>query len=498
MKRIPLLFCIAVLLSLPSLAQTVRLSQKYTTEAVTNPTFKSYLVNDNFYVIQDKYNMKSPINRDVQMDVFDNKGEFLGSTGLMDVSMNYTEPNNWVGLLPLSDKMVMLKAKFIKEGDKKRYDLFAYTFSNLTQRNDGVKIATTSSESGTNTGNYYVAVSPDGSKLAVLVQHPYIKEKREDCELIVFDQNLKEVWRKNYVFPFDNVKHPDNVIWVNNQGSVFVLKIVDNKSENPYQSIIAFTSNGNTVKANRLAMGTEGKTSSYGTAFNQQGDFIMAGLYFNDKKFGVNVDKPKGVFRLKVNASDGTLAPVGFAPQEFPMNTRTTGITLLDNDEVLVVAEEQNIKSTPIPDKSFEYNYEYVNGNIYVNKLSPKGEVAWQHIAKREVKSFNDGGKSNGVFAGLLNGNVTLVYRDYYYKYDGKSHTILGPAELNRFINVSRTIGMDGKLVSDQYIKRLGDDLNKEAVVIYALPQTGKQQDEKNVLFMGCSEKILYGIKVTF
>lgn len=487
----------AILLSVTMVnAQTIRLSQKYTTEAVDNPAFTSYLINDYYYVIQDKYNSKSPIYRDVQVDMFDNKGEFVSSSGLIDATMNYTEPNNWVGMLPLTSGLAMFKSRYQKEGDSKRSDLYAYPF-NLTQRGSGIKIATTSSEGAMNAGNFYVASSPDGSKVAVLVQHPYMKEKRENCDIIVFDNSFKEVWRKNFDFPFDNGKHPNNTLWVNNAGAVFILKEVDPKNENPYQSFVVFTSNGATMKESRLAMGVDGKISSYQTAFTPQGDLVMGGLYFNDKKFGVNVEKPKGVFRLSLSGSDGSLQ-VGFTPQNFTMTTKAINLILLEGGGVILTSEEQTVKSTPLPDKPFEYNYEYTNANIYVNKISEKGELQWQHIAKREVKSVNDGAKSNGVFTSIQNGNISLIYRDYYYKYDGKQHAVVGFAELNRFINVHRSLSMDGKVVSDTYIKRLGNDDSKEAIIIYLVPATGKQLDEKNCLFMGCTEKILYGIKVTF
>ncbi len=478
-------------------AQTIRLSQKYTTQAVVNPSFNSYLVNDYYYVIQDKFNMKSPINRDVQMDVFDNKGEFVSSTGLIDAEMNMSEPNIWEGIFPLTDKMVLFKSQYVKEGDNKHYDLYAYPFSNLTQRDNGIKITSTASESGTNTGNFFISSSPDGSKVAVLVQHPFIKGARESCTVIVFDNAFKELWNKKYDFPFDNVKSPDNILWVNNSGSVFMLKKVENKTEDPYQSVITFTSNGSVIKENRLAMGEAGKTSSYGTAFNTQGDLVMAGLYFNDRKFGINVDKPKGFFILKVNAGDG-VASSGFSPGDFPVGTKTISMNLLPNNEVIITAEEQIINSTPIPGQTFEYNYEYVNGNIFVTRLNAKGEVQWQHVAKRDIKSFNDGGKSNSVFTGIINGNVSLVYRDCYYKYDGKHHAVISFPDMSKYINVHRALGMDGNMVSDTYIKRLGNDDSKEAVIIYLMPPTGKQQDEKNVLFMGCTEKILYGVKVSF
>lgn len=479
-------------------AQTIRLSQKYTTQTVADPTFTSYMLNDYFYVIQDKFNMKSNINRDVQMDVFDNKGEFVSTTGLLDVNMEMGEAGIWQGIFPLADKMVLFKSKFVKEGDTKHYDLYAFPFSDLTKKDKGVKTTSTSSESALNTGDFFIEVSPDASKFVVLTRHPYIKGEREKCTITVYDNSFKELWSKPYVFPFDNTKYPGNTVFVNNSGSVFILKNIENKTEDPYQSVISITANGAGIKENRLAMGEQGKISTYGYAFNLQGDLIISGLYFNDKKFGINVEKPKGIFYLKMNSSDGSLASSGFTPKDFSQRTKTVSAILLANDEVILTAEEQTVKSTSIPEKPLEYNYEYTNGNIFVSKVNSKGEELWQQIIKRDVKSFNDGGKSNGVFTGIINGNISIIYRDYLYKHDGKNRAVVGAVALSKFINAHSIIGMDGKIISNTYIQRLGNDDNQEAVVIYALPQTGKLQDEKNVLFMGCSDKILYGIKITF
>ena len=479
-------------------AQNIRLSQKYTTQTIPGAEFHSYLINDYYYVIHDKYNMKSRINRDVQMDVFDNKGEFVSSTGIIDADMNPAGPNMYIGIYPLKEKMVMFKADYKKEGEKKFYRLYYYTFSNLTHEDNGTLLSSIDADGMSNSGKYEIATSPDGSKVALISQQPYIKGMKEKIKVTVFDDSFKQLWTLDYEFPFDNVKYPTNEVSINNSGNIFILKNVDNKTEDPYQSLLSLTNNGNKVKQNRIAMGENNKIAYYKTLFNLQGDLILSGFYVTSKKSGFNLEKPRGTFYMKAGAADGVVSVTAFTPGTFTMSTKLISVNLLENDQVALTSEEQLVNSTPIPGQAFEYTYKYENGIIHLIKLNNQGKQEWDYPVKHDISSTDDGGKANSVFTGIKNGNVCLIYPDKFYKYDGGAQGIILGARASRQIDAMQVIDKEGKMISDTYIKRLGDSDSKEIVFIYLIPVTGKQQDESSVFFMGCSRDILYGVKITF
>ncbi len=284
---------------------------------VNRPEITTYTVNDRYYVLYDQYSMSSPISHTLQLDAYDAKTMKPLGTQDIDKTIPAGDANIFAGTYALADQLVMFKYEYEKG---KGCILYYYLLAEKGNHAEGVELATIPAEKAMNSGNFEVSVSEDGSKIAVLYELPHVKEALDQQAVVyVFDNTFKELWKKEYSFPYASEKAPRNTIFVNNDGVVFNLKQVPVKKSFDFYSVFTFAGNGEKVTESKLDLGENGQVSSYKSAFAANGDLQLLGYYYADKKSGVNVETPVGTFFVKVSATDGSL-PVDkittFDPQQ--------------------------------------------------------------------------------------------------------------------------------------------------------------------------------------
>ena len=290
-------------------AQTVEFIEPRNVQGVPEAEFSTYKVGDNFYVLQKKYRMMAPVMYDLQLDAYDANRKPIGSNTI-DKTLEMGDANIYEGVFAMKDKLVMFKSEFSKASGAKMSYLYYYPFDVSGKRQKKMSLTSFVAESAFNSGNFSVNVSPDGTKVVVISELPYEKDGMEKCIITVYDENFKQLWKKDYTFMYESSKAPKNTIFVNNNGVAFLLKQINLKKAFDQFSMFTFAGDGKAVVEKKIDLGNGFVIATHKELFKANGDMLLAGYSYMNKKVGVNVETPDGVFYLDVNASNGEFCKI--------------------------------------------------------------------------------------------------------------------------------------------------------------------------------------------
>jgi hypothetical protein len=491
MKTKNILFACSVFITVQLKAQTVEFIEPRNVQNVPEAEFSTYKVGDYFYVLQKRYRMMAPVMYDLQLDAYDAARKPVGSN-MIDKTLEMGDANIFQGVFAMKDRLVMFKSEYSKASGSKMSYMWCYPFDVTGKRLKKEQLVTINAESAFNSGNFGVNVSPDGTKLAVLSELPYDKEGMEKCVVTVFDEKLKQSWKKEYTFPYESAKAPKNEILVNNNGVVFILKKIAVKKAFDQFSVFSFLENGKTVTEKKIELDNGFAVSSWKNVFSAEGNLQLAGFYYMDKKVGINVETPDGTFYLEVSAANGDLKASKSG------KVRSAGIKAIQllptpDKGLVLIGESVTEKSTPKPGASFEYNYEYRSGSTYVIKLGTDGSFLWDYAVQKDMSSGGDGGRLLHSYAWLNGSDVNVLYTDRLSNHDNKKQFIeFG----SRYVNVYQVIGADGKpkgevVITDQ---RIG---GKKGEYLF-IPATGNTYNNNKIFMLATRGLELVGATVQY
>lgn len=418
----------------------------------------------------------APVMYDLQLDAYDANRKPIGSNSI-DKTLEMGDANLLGGFYALKDKLVMFKSEYSKASGTKMSLLYYYLFDRSGKRQQKMLLTSFGVESASNSGNFATNASPDGTKVAVISELPYEKEGMEKCIVTVYDNDFKQLWKKEYSFPYESSKAPKNTVFINNEGVVFILKQINLKKAFDQFSMFTFTGNGASVTEKKIELGNGFTIASCKNLFKPNGDLLLAGYSYMNKKVGVNVETPDGVFYLDVNAATGELNTAKLDPIR-PATIVAVQLLFLPDNTVCLTGEQRFIGSTSIPGKPFEYTYSYSYGNIHLTKFASDGSTAWTYTVNKELKSVSDGGRFLSSYSWVSGNAIRLLFADNYSNHDDKKQFIeFG----SRRINLIQTIGTDGKLQTESLISdpRIGGKKGE----YFFIPATGSVY-KSNTLFM--------------
>lgn len=492
MKRF-ILIAVTLSVSCAAFGQKAEFIEPRNVQGINSPEYKTFRVKDNTYVLYDHFAMMAPIMHDLQLDAYDANLKPIGSN-VIDKTLESGDANIYEGIFALQDKMVMFKSEFAKG---KGMTLFYYPFSVTGSRQAGVELVSFSSEKAMNSGNFQVNVSDDGTKIVVLCELPFLKDSLEHGIVYVFDNTFKELWHTDLRFPNSSEKAPHNDLFVNNSGVVFDLKRIPVKKSFDYYSMFTFTNNGKTMKESKIDLGPDGHISTYVSGFCTNGDLYLAGYSYTDKKSGVNVDWPTHVFTVKVSAADGSLPLDKVSEMTREASIKSVKLIVQADNTAILLGENQSetSKARPSPAPPGTYDYEYEYGTITTMKFGADGTKLWTYLVDKSRKSTNDGGRYQSFSALIMNGNLVIVFEDYYYKHDGKEHAVVGPLLVWQFCSVIVTVNQDGSKVSETIIN--DQRMAGEKAEYHLIARTGVKLSESSMFFIGSRGLELVGVKVT-
>ena len=446
-------FIISGFFSISLFAQTIEFIEPRNVQNFPQASFSAYLVGDHLYIVQKKYNMGSPISFDLQVDVYNSQRKPVGSS-VIDKNLEMGDANIYKGIFALKSNLTMFKSEFTKASGTKLYQLYYYPFESNGTRKKKTLLTSINAESAFNSGNFVISASPDGSKLAVLSELPFNKDGMEKCSLAVYDQQFGLIWKKEYEFPYESSKVPNNDLFVNNDGIAFILKRIKAKKQFDRFSLFTFTTNGQNIIEKKIDLGNAFTISTYKHLFNDRGDLILSGYYYIDKNVGINVETPDGPFYILLSAATGDLsASRANNVKSHKQNLVALQLLPLPGNEVLLLGEQQFVSTRLIPGKPGEYNYEYINRTVSLSRMTSDGSLTWEYNMDRELKSENDGGRSLSSFAWTKGDDTHLVFVDHLYRRDDRKQVVIAPGLAGAKVAVVETIGNDGKLKTSSYVK---------------------------------------------
>ncbi|MDQ3111429.1 MAG: hypothetical protein M3R17_16200 [Bacteroidota bacterium] len=496
MKAINLLLA-ACLFSVTAFAQTAEFVESRNVLKAETPELSTFKVKDITYVMYDSYN-KSGMTRIIQLDAYDATMKFAG-TSLINKSDDPAEPGTFEGVYALSDKLVLFKSSWDKKGGMA---ISVFPVNGNAEKQAGTLLCKFTAEKMMNTGSFSVNVSPDGSKFVVFCELPSVKDSLERAFVYVYDNNFKQLWMKDYYFPNDKgtEKYRYNDVYINNAGVVFDMKQVPVKKEVPYFTVFTFLNNGAKVEERKMDLGEGGHVSTYKTGFAANGDLIMSGYCYPDKKVGVNVETMNNAFFVKVSSADGGMPVDKLTPIAPNASIKAKYLVMLPDNGAILVGETERITETPrvgagaTTTSGVIYDYDFNNSNISAIKMGADGVKKWEHTIDRDMKSRNDGARTLGIYACMMGENLVITYQDFIYRHDGQAHMVAAGNDFWR-VNVVRKINAEGINAGEEYIKdkRLAGRDAEYAL----LPATGMKTSETTMYFIAIRGLELIPAKIT-
>jgi hypothetical protein len=470
-------------------AQTVEFIEPRNVQTVPEAEFYTYKVGDNYYVLQKKYRMMAPVSFDLQLDAYDANRKPIGSN-IIDKTLEMGDANLYEGIFPMKDRLVMFKSEYSKASGAKMSYLYYYPFEVNGKRQKKTQLASINAESAFNSGEFNVNVSPDGTKVVVISEQPYDKEGMEKCVVTVFDEQFKQLWKKDYTFAYESSKAPKNNIFVNNDGDAFILKQINLKKAHDQFSVFAFPAGGKEVVEKKIDLGNGFTVSSFKNLFTPAGELQVAGYSYMNKKVGINVETPDGIFYLGVKPNGDLTAKLNPVP---PASRTAIQLLALPDNSVCLVGEHQYTKSTPIPGKLGDYSYEYTTGNVSLTRMNTSGMEEWTYKFEKDLKSAGDGGRSLSAFAWLNGTNINLLFQDMLSKHDDKRQFIeFG----GRRVNLVQTIGPDGRFRGESLI--LDPRIAGKKGEYLFIPATGNVYKENKIFMLAARGMELVGATISY
>ncbi|MEO6669625.1 MAG: hypothetical protein ABIN36_09140 [Ferruginibacter sp.] len=361
--------------------------------------------------------------------------EFFNAEGDRNFSKDIStgRSDDYVDVIYFDHTLYMISALFTKATGKNV--LTAKAINDDGSMEEPVEIGVLPSEKMGTRGLFYVAVSPDGSKLLVLSQPEYVKDQNEKIKLTLLEKNFKKVWETEQTFSYGWSRTMDNRPYVNNNGTAYILKMISVKGADDSWSI--FSSTGKDLKEFKIAMDGGKKIASVVQAFSSEGDFTIAGYYKNGGgkvrlTFG---DKVDGSFLYRVDAAgqQSKIAAVNPFAKRDDMLARN--IVFHENTTMLlgekyVVTDRAAARSSSAPQTNetmFARDYSCNGMDIIVDGFDASGKPMYNTSIDKNNNSKNDQGYWVSYFAAIVKGKLQIVFMDNLSRYDGKKISINTP-----------------------------------------------------------------------
>jgi len=331
------------------------------------------------------------------------------------------------------DGKTKLNTLYVQKVDKK----------SLTLTNEITEIASIdfSGKMKFNAGSFSSAISRDSTKLLVYYQLPYDNGEPERFGFHVYDSNMKEIWSKDIILPYEEELFQVADFTMGDDGSVYLTgKLYNEKVKNKVRGqvnykymILSYKNNGEDFKEYEMSLGDKFITDVKIAVLNN-GDIACAGFYSDRGTYSM-----KGSCYLRIDGSTGSILHT--STNEFGIDFLTQNLTerqekkvkkkeakgknielfdydldnliIRDDGGVVLIGEQYFVRvvttttTTANGGTTTRTDYHYYYNDIVVVNINPDGDIEWtQKIAKRQ-HSVNDGG--------YFSSYALMVYKDKLY-----------------------------------------------------------------------------------
>lgn len=497
MKKIILLFCIAIFSQAFAQQPVFEIGGQRTISAQDNPDAMTFRIGTNNYVLFQKFNMSKGML--LHLEGFsDPRDGFLCS---QDIEIPHL-PNEvaiYEGFIVLNNKMVLFRSVFLKL--EKKSVLFAHELNEkgMVKDNTGEPITSIPAEKAMNSGDFDIKASEDGKGFVVLAEYPTVKETKEKFAVTVFDGALKQVWTKELELAHDSKRGPTNDVFLANSGIVYVTKKVEGPKNADFYTTYQIADKGAKVKENVIEMEAPKKIVNYSSVIDQSNnDLIVAGYYTEDGKVSLGGTGFKGYFTFRVSGTSGDIASRTTNAFDKTRSNLVVNKLVTIKGNTFILGEEKyenNIATEQKDSRGFPvYSREFNAENIHVSVFDGSGKSIINTILPKGNKSRDDGGFSNSYSATVIGEQIMIVYNDFQYKQDGKDHKIVGPPLINIKIPVIQFIGADGS--TGKKFPMIDTNIGGFNGSASLLPELSAPVSAKEIFILGRDESHYYPVRM--
>lgn len=354
-------------------------------------------------------------------------------------------------ILHLKDKLLLFST--YEDQKSKMHSLFVQTIDKKTlQPNSDTKKLANIDYSGnrrTNSGEYSIGTSSDGSKVLVFYNQPYDKGEKEKFGFSVFDDAMNLIWSRDIILPYNDELFDIERRKVDNDGNVYLLNTVykekrrkKRNGEPNYQYTILCYKKG-VENSDEYPIDLPGKfvtDMQFTIASNK--DIVCAGFYSDMGTYSI-----KGTYYISIDAKTKEIKSQSY--KEFSIDVMLENLTerqqkklekkiekgkdvelyeydldniiLRDDGGAILVGEQyflnivtttQTINTGTSTTTTTISTYYYNYNDIIVVNIDPKGQIEWvKKIPKRQVTT-NDRGFYSSYVMSINKGKLYFIFND--------------------------------------------------------------------------------------
>lgn len=355
------------------------------------------------------------------------------------------------GIWYVKDKVLVFSSLLDKKQDENNLFVQVYDQTSGAALGQHRKVASIPVESKRNTGGYSVKVSPDESKVMVVIEQPYEKGGAERFKAKMFDSEMTELWTQEVSMPYTDDEFLLGSSRLDNDGSVLVLGTFfpekkeqrdRNKARQEVfdQYLLVFPPNGTDVEQHKLSL-PDKYLQDITITLPENGDILCGGFYGTKDSRGAI----RGTFFMKLDRR--TKQIIDSSTKEFTDDFITSfwtekeeekakkkaekkdqelGLYSMDLSEIvhrddggaLFIGEQYYMYVTTSTFRdangrtSTTYTYHYVYNDIIVVNIDPTGEIEWLSKIPKRQHSANDNGQYSSYALQVKGENIYFIFND--------------------------------------------------------------------------------------
>lgn len=297
------------------------------------------------------------------------KEEFVGATALQEKIVLFSTGTQ--------DGEKVMKIRFFQEGNfREERQLFTVLHSG---------------------SKFIFTTSPNKEFIGILGEAPFIKGKNEELDVALMNADGQLVFREMVPFVHPNKKHKVNVPIVNNNGVLYLLKRVRDKSGSKYFAY-SYTTKSGSVKTMKKTLNLRGKKiQDIEYALKPNGNLLLAGFYqanipgVDEGSYFFELDESVRAlqFNQKVFGTEFLLDAAGKKALKKDGGIRYYRThQLVVSDGMVYLSATQSRWETGNQSK-------FLNEKLALICFTSEGEIRWEKVFPIEQISINDKGKWN-------------------------------------------------------------------------------------------------------
>jgi hypothetical protein len=271
-----------------------------------------------------------------------------------------------------------------------------------------------------------------GKKLVILSEPEWIKDENEKITITLYNEKLEKIWSSEQTYAYPWTRAVYNEPFVNNDGTVFILKKTDMKGEGNTYSIFSF--NGKSLKEFKVQLDGNKKAVTLAKAISPEGNFTIAGYYTEDAKVKIGFGTAyHGSFISSIDKSGESAKIMAVNPFEKRKDIVAKSIIFHDNKFILmgeefIVNSKSAEKDPKVPlaeQDMFARDYSYNAMRIFADGFDAAGKTLYNTSIKKDNSSKNDFNRWNSYFSSVMKGKLYVIFNDEKYRYDEKKKAIV-------------------------------------------------------------------------